>query len=130
MPIKRTATQTKKLLLEALRSSLGNVTEACKKLQMSRTQFYNHYKDDPEWAKEVDDVSEIALDFVEGNLFKQIQSGVPSSTIFYLKTKGKKRGYIERLELDNKVSMGENPYKQMTDEELELELAKKRENES
>jgi hypothetical protein len=31
-------------------------------------------------------------------LHKQIQDGNPTSTIFYLKTKGKKRGYIERQE--------------------------------
>ena len=48
----------------------------------------------------VKDTENAALDFAESRLFKQIEDGVPSSTIFYLKTKGKHRGYVERSELD------------------------------
>jgi hypothetical protein len=47
----------------------------------------------------------VALDFAESQLHKQIQSGEVSSTIFYLKTKGKKRGYVERSEVDHSGSM-------------------------
>ena len=42
----------------------------------------------------------IALDFAESQLHSQIKDGSTSATIFYLKTKGKKRGYVEKQELD------------------------------
>jgi len=32
---------------------------------------------------------------------KQIQEGQTAATIFYLKTKGKARGYVERSEIDH-----------------------------
>jgi hypothetical protein len=93
----------KKNLISALESSLGIVTKACKNVGCSRKTFYQYYAEDEEFAGEVDLIGEMALDFAESSLHKQIQEGVPTSTIFYLKTKGKKRGYIESIEhLGNK----------------------------
>ena len=40
----------------------------------------------------------VALDMAESQLHKQILGGNTSATIFYLKTKGKNRGYVERHE--------------------------------
>ena len=99
--------QHKKAIIEALEKSLGVVTTACKKVGIGRTQYYNWLKDDEEFAKEVDDIQNIALDFAESQLHKQIGDGNTSATIFYLKTKGKKRGYIERVE--QSVSFEEQP---------------------
>jgi hypothetical protein len=99
--------QHKKAILEALEKSLGVVTTACKKVGVGRTQYYNWLKEDEEFAKEVDDIQNIALDFAESQLHKQIGDGNTSATIFYLKTKGKKRGYIERVE--QSVSFEEQP---------------------
>lgn len=108
----------KKALLEALEKSMGVVTDACKLVGISRVTYYEYYNNDEEFKASVDDISNVALDFVESKLFEKI-NGVsigklnekgevesykvpPSDTalIFYLKTKGKKRGYIERQEID------------------------------
>ena len=89
----------KKAMIESLRSTLGVVTSACKQAGIARSTHYGWIKDDEEYAKEVEDVQDIALDFAETQLHKQIQDGEVSSTIFYLKTKGKKRGYVERTEI-------------------------------
>lgn len=97
--------QHKKALLEALEKSLGVVTTACKSVGIGRTQFYTYVNTDPEFKRAVDDVENIALDFAESQLHKQIQKGEVSSTIFYLKTKGKKRGYIERQETEHSGSV-------------------------
>ena len=95
----------KKALLEALEKSLGVVTTACKSVGVSRASFYNWYNEDPEFREAADSMQDVALDFAESQLFQQIKGGVPSSTIFYLKTKGKKRGYIEEKHYKGVVSV-------------------------
>ena len=91
----------KKAMIEALEKSLGIVTTACKTVSISRDTHYRWLKDDPEYKKAVDDIENIALDFAESQLHKQIQKGEVTSTIFFLKTKGKKRGYSENKELSD-----------------------------
>ena len=88
----------KKALLEALEQSRGVVTSACKKVGISRVTYYVYYKEDEEFRNSVNELHNVALDFAESQLHRQIKDGIPSSTIFYLKTKGKRRGYIERTE--------------------------------
>jgi len=99
--------QHKKAMLEALEQSLGVVTSACKKVGIGRSTFYDWMRSDEEFAKQVQDIGEIAIDFAESQLHKQIKGGNTSATIFYLKTKGKNRGYVERQEisgdLDNQL---------------------------
>lgn len=92
---------TKKKLIEALESSLGVVTEACQTAGVSRTIFYRYYNEDPEFKKQVDEMSEVALDFVESQHYKQIKQGNSSNIIFHLKTKGRKRGYVEKVGLEH-----------------------------
>ena len=96
---------TKKALLNALEKSLGVVTKACKIAKVGRTTFYQYLKEDEEFAKQVKDIENIALDFAESQLHKQISEGNTTATIFLLKTKGKKRGYVERQEIlhDNQI---------------------------
>ena len=88
-------TLMKKALIQAMTDSLGIVTKACKIVGINRCTYYEYYNNDEEFRKECDDIDEVALDFVESKLHKQINDGIPSSTIFYLKTRGKKRGYQE-----------------------------------
>tara|TARA_S200002703_G_scaffold88646_1_gene76553 strand:- start:171 stop:536 length:366 start_codon:yes stop_codon:yes gene_type:complete len=89
----------KKALIEALEKSLGVVTTACRNIGIGRTTFYEWMKTDEEFAFQVDEINNIALDFAESQLHKQIRDGSTAATIFYLKTKGKKRGYVERQEI-------------------------------
>ena len=89
----------KESMIKALEQSLGIVTVACKKADIPRSTFYKWLKEDEEFKKQVIDIENIALDFAESQLHKQISDNSTSATIFYLKTKGKKRGYIERQEI-------------------------------
>lgn len=91
-------------MIEALEKSLGVVTTACKQVGIARKTHYEWLKEDEEYRQAVEDVADVALDFAESQLHKQIQNGEVSSTIFYLKTKGKRRGYIEKTEIDNRHS--------------------------
>jgi len=93
-------------MIEALEKSLGVVTTACKSVGIARQTHYEWYREDEAYRKQVDDVADIALDFAESQLHKQIANGEVSSTIFYLKTKGKRRGYIERQETEHSGQVG------------------------
>ena len=90
---------TKKAMLEALEKSLGVVTSACKSVGISRETHYRWMREDSNYKDSVDDLANVALDFAESQLHQQIKGGNPTATIFYLKTKGKNRGYIERQEI-------------------------------
>ena len=118
----------KKDVVDALSECHGIVTDACRKADVPRSTFYKWMNEDEEFKKAVDDTQEEAIDFVEGQLFKKIngvtttktnQEGEeygtydipPSDTaiIFYLKTKGKKRGYVERQEIAADVNVNAKP---------------------
>jgi hypothetical protein len=90
----------KKAMLDALEKSLGVVTSACKSVGIARQTHYEWMKEDADYKAAVDELSDVAIDFAESQLHKQIREGNSTATIFFLKTKGKKRGYIERQEVD------------------------------
>jgi len=97
--------QLKKAMLLALEQSLGIVTAAAKSVGIDRTTHYLWLKDDEDYKAAVDSIQDITLDFAESQLHKQIKEGEVTSTIFYLKTKGKKRGYVERVEQDVSINL-------------------------
>ena len=90
----------KEQLLQALTKSLGIVSTACASVGMSRTTYYKYYNEDKDFKTLVDDISDVAIDFAESKLFDLMREGNPTAIIFYLKTKGKKRGYVEKQEID------------------------------
>jgi hypothetical protein len=102
--------------LEALKLSLGNVTGACAKVKVSRQTYYNWMKN-PEFADAVEEVNESNLDYAESKLLSLIRNENPTAIIFYLKTKGKKRGYIERVENEVDVNAFEKLLREMPDDE-------------
>ena len=94
----------KRAMIEALEKSLGIVTSACKSVGINRSTHYDWLKSDEDYKAEVESIEDIAIDFAESQLHKQIKDGNPTSTIFYLKTKAKKRGYIERQEVHQETT--------------------------
>ena len=110
----------KKAMIEALEKSLGIVTTACKTVGISRETHYRWTREDEDYKKAVESISDMTIDFAESQLHKQIKEGSTAATIFFLKTKGKQRGYIERIEHKD-VSMPD--FSDMTNEEI-LEILK------
>jgi len=108
----------KETMLQCLKKSMGIVSTASEKANISRKTHYEWYNSDPEYAAQVDAINESCIDFAESKLMElingakhevatakgevlQVQDGPnPTACIFYLKTKGKKRGYVEKSELD------------------------------
>ena len=114
----------KRALIEALQKNLGVVTASCKAVGVDRATFYRYVNSDPEFAAEVKSMDDFVLDFAESSLHKQIREGNTTATIFFLKTKGKKRGYIERQELTGKDGQALNEpqktdYSKLSTKELE-----------
>lgn len=95
----------KEKMIQALELNLGNVTASCKAMNISRDTHYRWMKEDKEYRKAVKDMENAALDFAESSLLKQIAKGNPLATIFFLKCKGKKRGYIEQNNLEIRGNM-------------------------
>lgn len=91
----------KKAMIEALQASLGIVKTACQEVGIVRQTHYNWMEADPEYKAAVESIAEDAIDFVESKLHQKINEGDTTSIIFFMKTKGKKRGYIERQELEH-----------------------------
>jgi hypothetical protein len=89
----------KKAMIKALESSLGVVTTACKQVGIGRDTHYRWVREDMDYAAAVQDLSNVTLDFAESKLHEQIMEGNTAAIIFFLKTKGKVRGYIERSEV-------------------------------
>jgi hypothetical protein len=82
-------------MLQALERSLGVVTSAAKVAGIHRDTHYSWMIQDDGYRLYVEGLSDVAIDFAETMLHRNIRNGDATSTIFFLKTKGKRRGYIE-----------------------------------
>ena len=89
----------KETFLKCLRNNLGHISRACESAKISRGTYYK-WIDEAEFKEQVDAVNEGLVDHVEHQLLKKIDMGDTTAIIFYLKTKGKSRGYTEKQELE------------------------------
>jgi hypothetical protein len=96
-PKKLTLRQRK--FLQAYKATMGNVTKACEMTGVKSRRSYYDWLENEEFAKEIELLQETQVDFAESMLFKNMSEGKETSIIFYLKCKGKKRGYIEKQEI-------------------------------
>jgi len=95
----------KEKMLKALEKSLGIVTPACKEVGISRETFYRWCRDDEEFRAKVDDINDITLDFAENQLLLKIKEGSERSILFYMKYKGRKRGYAEKIDIEGNLDL-------------------------
>lgn len=105
--------------LDVMENALCNISTSCKKIGISRNCFYEWMKSDEIFKTEVEELQESMIDFGETMLYKNVRDGKETSIIFYLKTKGKDRGYIERVENVNKNI---DKYAGWTDEQINAEI--------
>jgi len=89
-------------MIEALEKTLGVVTTACKSVGICRYTFYKWLKEDKKFADKVNDIQDVAIDYVESQLYKSIRDGNVTAIIFYMKTKAKHRGYQENYDVTTK----------------------------
>jgi len=86
-------------IIAAIKESKGLLTLAARKAGISYTTVWRYTQDFPSVKQAVEEAKEFMTDFAEGKLFEKISKGDITAIIFYLKTKGKSRGYVERHEV-------------------------------
>tara|TARA_Y100001951_G_C11114141_1_gene169154 strand:- start:47 stop:403 length:357 start_codon:yes stop_codon:yes gene_type:complete len=99
MSTRQNMTLKKRRMLAALEQCVCIVSRAAKEAGIPRQTHYYWMDNDPKYRQAVIDLENVALDFAESCLFDQMREGSVPAAIFLLKTRGKKRGYIERSEL-------------------------------
>lgn len=85
--------------LEIYRKSAGLMTTACEKYGCYRSTIYDMIKRDSEFARKIEEINEKRIDFAESKLMEKINEGDTTSILFFLKTKGRSRGYVEKHEV-------------------------------
>lgn len=93
-----------KTFLETLSSAMGIVSVACKKAKIGRTTYYRWLNENSVFKELVDEVNEETIDGVESKLLSAISQNNITGIIFYLKTKAKHRGYVEKFEQEVSVN--------------------------
>lgn len=91
---------TPELVAIALYEARGMVSVAARKLNCSIRVINRFVRDHDICRVAVEEADAMLLDFAEGKLLQKIKAGDIASIIFYLRTKGKTRGYTEK-QLEN-----------------------------
>jgi len=91
----------KKAFIKAYAESFGNISISAKSAGIDRRTYTNWLKSDEEFKAAIEAIEpdDLIVDFAENALMKKISKGDTTAIIFTLKTKGKKRGYVERQEV-------------------------------
>lgn len=102
----------KKVLEYLVKTAGGTFAAGCKYANIPFSTAYAWRKDDPKWDEDViaarNASDELGGDFAESKLMEAINNNELTGVIFYLKTKHKNRGYIERVE-QNHGGQKDNP---------------------
>lgn len=86
------------VITKAIVKAFGNLSAASKSLGVDRVTLYKWIEQDG-LEQAVIEGRNSRLDFVEGKLDQKIDGGDITAIIFFLKTQGKSRGYVERQEI-------------------------------
>lgn len=93
----------KKIAVEQLQPLLeenkGNVAAVARRLGVTRAAIYNRINESATLQQVLADARESMLDNAESVLYKKVLEGSTPELIFFLKTQGRNRGYVERQEL-------------------------------
>lgn len=97
--------RTKEEYIEALEKAKGLTTVAGDILGVVPEAVSRMIAKHPEVRAARDRAAERVLDFAENRLYDQIADGNTAATIFFLKTKGRNRGYVEKLETGGTINV-------------------------
>ncbi len=92
---------TEAKILAAMENSGGILTVISNRLGVHRATLSKYVRENPSLQERLAIEIESSIDIVESSLMRLIREGNVAATIFFLKTKAKQRGYIERQEVQN-----------------------------
>ena len=85
----------KENFLTVYRAQAAIVSKAIDAAGISRTTFHRWRREDPEFDECAAEIEEAQIDFAESKLLEAINAGDVRAITFYLKCKGKQRGWSE-----------------------------------
>jgi len=88
-------------IIAAVKKANGNLTAAARILGVTRQTLYNYRKRYKTVNDAIEEQRETMLDNAESVLYRAVLNGEAWAVCFFLKTQGKKRGYIERLQQES-----------------------------
>lgn len=94
-----------------------NITATCTALGISRKTFYEWKEKKKKLAEGLEAAEEAIIDFAESKLVEHINNDDVQALIFFLRTKGKKRGYVEKTETDVNINQFEKLMQDTEDDE-------------
>jgi len=89
---------TDEQIMEAIQQQRGNLAAAARSMGCHRNTLYNRIQASEELRACLNDQRECMIDLAENKLLQKIEGGDIRAIIFFLKTQGRKRGYIQRYE--------------------------------
>ena len=89
----------KKKLLEGMDRHNCIIYRACQYAGCTRNHFIDLYRDDPEFKTAIDALTERKIDQMEESLETKVKVDTVAN-IYWLKCKGRKRGWNERIGID------------------------------
>jgi hypothetical protein len=86
-------------LIKRIEDTKGNVAAVARSYGVSRVAVYNWMNESAGCRQALEDARETMLDNAESILYKKVLEGSTPELLFFLKTQGKRRGYVERSEV-------------------------------
>ena len=86
-------------VIEAIKRNDGLLAATARDLGISRSTVYRYVKRYATIQAAVEEARDTNIDMAEGQLMKAIRKGSIPAIMFFLKTVGKSRGYVERQEV-------------------------------
>lgn len=98
---------TEKHILKAVNDSKGFVSVIAKRLKCNMSTVHRWKVKSKAVREAIQEEREKEIDFAEGQLHLLMTEKSPAAIIFFLKTQGKARGYVEKQEFDHTFAIPE-----------------------
>jgi len=109
--------ETAARIIKALQETQGLLTMAAIRSGIGYRTVCRYVAEYPSVREAANHAKESMLDFAEGKLYSKIKAGDNTAIIFFLKTQGKSRGYIEKQEIEHSGGIDKGA-DELSDEEL------------